>query len=658
MVNKKIKLLLPPVLNTLVFNSKKIRSAVLVTQLMLLVSFLFVAKAESQEQQSLLFADSSQIVNRFTFGFSRTSTEYLFLAKGNYSQDLKFAHLKLLQNYNGTGRESQEKNFRDDQNFALQIDFPISKSFALIAKGKYVYTADSWSQGLNKIERVNGLAGFNYTFAGNSFVELSGGMENNKLVGIASNGPIANLSSEIINLDVFDATLNSKVQGEYLKLNYDRTNYDFATDASLIKTYDNENSVSVFVNYKRLNRDFFSPSTTSTGEMPIESRTESRLNALININFSILKSLAAQISIQTVASDIERSFKNEVENNITSKLYKDLSEHQLSFSSILKYQTDKLSQIVGLGFNSRNEKNEVEGKFAIDPDDLDEQKALEAQRDNQSSRTRFFATTEWAISTKDTIKVDYSVSLLQYDTPSNQNYDDRDEFSTIIGASYSHRFSEHFTAKFKVESQLVHLVFLKSQRSSMNNWNRVLLFQPSFALETRYFKYYPQVDLLANYTAYDYESKEKSINSYSFRQIAYKDSLYIPCGEGFSVQTKTTLRYFERGALFWSSFSESPQTSNFEQYYDGLFQLDYSTGSQAGIGLVFHSIQQKNLGSSSATTVLKGFNRISYGPQILIKFFLSNRSAIYIQGWYEQRYIDGSFVSSIPNITLRTNIIF
>jgi hypothetical protein len=65
--------------------------------------------------------------------------------------------------------------------------------------------------------------------------------------------------------------------------------------------------------------------------------------------------------------------------------------------------------------------------------------------------------------------------------------------------------------------------------------------------------------VLANYTAYDYEDVKTQVKSFSFRQMGYKDSIFIYLNKNLSLQFSNIYKYSERGILNWSSFSESPQ---------------------------------------------------------------------------------------------------
>ena len=113
---------------------------------------------------------------------------------------------------------------------------------------------------------------------------------------------------------------------------------------------------------------------------------------------------------------------------------------------------------------------------------------------------------------------------------------------------------------------MFHYVYLKSQRSSSNNWNRVLRFSPTILLQSNYLYYKPEFGINANYTTYDFENIVTGINSFSFREVSYMDTIQIKLNSNYYIESKNEIRYSERGILYWNEFSEQPQRSNFESF--------------------------------------------------------------------------------------------
>ena len=69
-------------------------------------------------------------------------------------------------------------------------------------------------------------------------------------------------------------------------------------------------------------------------------------------------------------------------------------------------------------------------------------------------------------------------SLFRYNTPSSLNYDDRDELTNTIALNLNHTFSPFLNAGFGAEADLIHIVYIESQRSANNNRNFIYRFYP------------------------------------------------------------------------------------------------------------------------------------------------------------------------------------
>ena len=69
------------------------------------------------------------------------------------------------------------------------------------------------------------------------------------------------------------------------------------------------------------------------------------------------------------------------------------------------------------------------------------------------------------------------------------------------------------------------------------------------------------MELLANYTVYDFELTNNTGNS--FRYVSMRDSISIYLLKNISLSSNNIVRYYESGSLDWKNFAESPQISNF-----------------------------------------------------------------------------------------------
>jgi hypothetical protein len=607
---------------------------------------------------SMGFINPRNSGNALTFGFDRIAYTYLFNITGSGNYNGKFGSLSINQNYRGTSIRSGQASYREDEVFNLTYEYPFFDNIVPLFRQNWIISSDTRSIGLNNLERLNASAGGRYLLSESAFFEATAGIESNKQLGIRSDGFILDFAGKAQNIELLDFDFSSNLGGEYLSLNFERRNLDIDWSNQLLKYYDDLNQISILLSYKATNRDFFSPSQQSyIGTIPVESRDESRWGAGLNINFVIGAGFSSKAQLSFSSMSIERSFKTEIESLTTSKINRNLSELQLNLSGVINYDNKIVKASAGLNYSTRNEQNRVSPKFTITSDELKSQQELERQRDNIAERTRLFAGAEWQPSRIDTIKMEYSVSLLRYDTPSLLNNDDRDEFNTYLTSILVHRFSDITVAALAVDFQLNHLVFLKAARSSMNYWNHMLKLSPAIRLAYNKFGMSPQLEVLANYSVYDYESASSGVRSFSFRQIAYKDSLWLAFHKDYKLTARVILQYSERGLLNWQAFSESPQNGNFENYFKVMVLRKFDIFSSFGAGIRYYGLFQKTLGNSAGSSNA-GFNQTSIGPEVLVNFNNGINLNIMLQGWFEFQFVNGVRNRTVPNLYLQTNYRF
>ena len=202
-----------------------------------------------------------------------------------------------------------------------------------------------------------------------------------------------------------------------------------------------------------------------------------------------------------------------------------------------------------------------------------------------------------------------------------------------------------------LSGQYLHLVFLRSTRSAFNNINRVLRLSPSFVLQTSVVTMQPQFEILANYTAYDYDGLSASARSFSFRQISYRDSLRVRLTPMFNVESQVLFRYFERASLQWNAFAESPETGNLEYLVKILLATNLSPLASVQTGVRIYTLDQQSI-ASGAPQVSTG-SLHSIGPEVAIRYATSAGSTLSLSGWYEFQTINQTQTRKLPNMLLR-----
>ena len=131
-------------------------------------------------------------------------------------------------------------------------------------------------------------------------------------------------------------------------------------------------------------------------------------------------------------------------------------------------------------FNERDETHTITKFDDADPIAFTKQKRVEEQKNNTIYQMQLSVNALHAFSPADTLSFSGSSVKLEYDTPES-NPDDRDELFLIASMRWSHKFHEHLSAALTGDVSFRHLVYIFSEQSANNTWNRVFRFSPSVA---------------------------------------------------------------------------------------------------------------------------------------------------------------------------------
>lgn len=594
-------------------------------------------------------------------GADKIVNTYVFTGNARIDLNLGIGKLLIKQNYTSTILRTSTSAIRDDE--ALTMDFysPLSDNVSVLAGQNWLLSSDTRSIGLNKLERLRGMAGLRYAIDPAAYLELRGGFERNRQISIAALGPYFSFNGILDRYNYDGYLLNSSLGAEYVRfgqgsgLKSDRTNSDFSFSGSVRKQYDFNNALRFDVSYDMVNRDFIS-TTGASGLYSVESRLEDRLDAMLDADFMLMV-FPTNVNISLKMVSVDRSYKIFEPDVSLTGIMRSQDVLNLSLLTSSSYISPNFRQKIGIAIDMRDETNNISNKFGINSEEETILRTRENQRDNATARSRLFAVSSLDISPRDTLNGELSLSVQRYDTPSRQNYDDRDELSLVAGLEYSHRFSDLLSASLSFDMQLHHLVFLKARRSALNNWNRIIRFGPKVYYRSKYVSLRPSFEVLANYTVYDFEEFSSGINSFSFRQISYRDSIGIRLSESVSIQSGIVMKYYERGILYWDSFSETPQNGNFEQFTKLMLIYGDSYRYSFGVGARYYRLDQKKLSSGTGGGFGSSIDYISLGPEALLRYIFDSGSSISFEGWYEIQSTGNENKRYVPNFFLTATLI-
>ncbi len=600
------------------------------------------------------------IDNLLRYGFNKVMNVYNFNLLLDYHTETKFGIFDIEQNYYGNASLEGRTIFQDDQAFKFNYLTPATGNFRFLLNNSYLVTSNPGSVELNELSRLNGLLGIQYDISDYNFINFAYGREQNSQVGVLSGGDIMQFEAKYLN-NGSDLYFAGRLKGEMLKLNYDRSlntinfNSNVSRFFSIFDYISADFGVSYLDRSNLLRRDSVYMSANSLDfPFSVEERGSLTYFAELNLNYQLSKALYSGIKLAVNQNSVEKWYNSYVPNDLNTGVSKSRDITSFRLNGNLNYVKPSFTNRLLLDYSTENDQNIVTKLHEIDENRFNQMKNEAFMLDNITSITNITNQTQFLLSKSDTLESKILLMLTRFDTPSESNYSDRDEFMTIISTKHSHKVNELFAMGVNAELQMNHLVYLKSQRSASNYWMRIIKLSPFFSYNSKFISLKPTFNILANYTVYDFESISPGVSSYSFRQIGYNDSITIRMTEKTSLLLNYDLIYRETGVLYWSSFEESPVSGNMKFF--GKFFVKYKENEvyDLACGFRYYNLSNRNIAIRRSNP--NDYVSVSFGPEINIKVNFSHYSLISFVGWYEFRYINDRFSGEIPNIYLVSQI--
>ncbi|MGH2575728.1 MAG: hypothetical protein ACRDFC_08540 [Ignavibacteria bacterium] len=377
-----------------------------------------------------------------------------------------------------------------------------------------------------------------------------------------------NLSGEfdIQNINLSEYFIDANIKAGYENLKARKNNF-IVTKFHAVKSFSDNLANNEFDGYfSRTKKDFyFSADPNTKVQFGVSNNTEKRTETLIKIFDRFDYTISDKAAFVLI---VNPHYRNIVKENlyipaaltIPPSLYDtEIQELTVAGDAALNLNFNKLTFQLKLSYTERDENFFVINQERINNNFVKAKENQEATKNNHSSKVKLGSNVYYSFSDYNRLELSGSTSLLRYDTPSDENFDDRDELNII--AYFAHRYDnlKNLLLITSVDLNLYHTVYIFSEKSSNNNWNRILrLTSRSFFTPHKNFRTINTVSVLANYTVYDFEDILTTIKSFSFRQFNLKDSTIFKIAGDFWFRLYGELKLYERGELNWSEFSSRP----------------------------------------------------------------------------------------------------
>ncbi len=602
----------------------------------LLTIFLFSELLFAQFQKDSLEFSVNIPVNKLVSKFDKQLNTYLLNSAVFYSRLLGKINITFSENYTSTLIRTFKNSTRDEHNFNLITSYGLDDNIKMGMKITNNILSDNRSIQINKASFTNLIFFTRYNPSEEYSISPFLGYSNNNQVNQTDVGTVYGIEGK------FDRENRELIIGSQLKfknedisprknsLQYLGFNISNQLEGNIANNFNSY--------YSRNRRDFYFEadsliSSTFNVANNIQSRTETGyfLNDELNYD-NFLDLFLLKVEGRLLFRRIDRDTRYRPIEVLSSSVF-DTKIDELTFNlgSSIYYQSNNFNGRLKVQFTQRDEKHIAKSFKGANAFLLEERSKLEAQKNNNSARFSVSIDGVFHASKTDLFSFSLFQNKLRYDTPSNLNFDDRDELLSIVKIEYTKKLTPFFDAFVFLEGSLNQTVYIYGEKSSNNNINRVIKLTAGGNYKGKFFRTSNSFGVSANYTVYDFEDLTPNFRSFSFRQFTATDSTFIKLNRNINFSHYGYLKLSEQGDFNWAKFSTKPTRFLEEIFSESKIILNINNISLA-TGLRIFSLNTFNYKIRDKIIDSKYF---SIGPLSEIVIFRNNLLNLRLYGWYE-----------------------
>ncbi len=610
------------------------------------------------------FIDSNITRNFIYTNFDNNQNTASLISKFNYFKPVKKFDLYIKNYYSSSVTKLSQQLYRDFDNVKAGVGYNVSDHLNISGNFVGQFFSDDRTFQLKGSSSSMGYLGALYenVIKGSQiYSSLNAGFKVESQFDELNKGPSLLGEFSIYNLNISDFLVDGQLKAGYESIDPRKKSLGylhlFVQSPSANNLARNEFD-GVF---SRIRKDFYFPADeNSIAQFGISNNIEKRIETLFRAYNRFDYYVSDNISlVVNLNPNYRRVTKENTYIPVTPTLQPtvydtDIQELSVAGDIAMNINTKKIDYQVKVYYRERDEKH-----FLMNPSRLGSNfvkliEDNEATKNNHSSIFKLNSNLFYNINLMNRVELSGGASILKYDTQSKINYDDRDELGFMV--FLGHRFNnlKNLTLVTSVDLNLYHTVYVFSQKSSNNNWNRVIRFtSKSFFEPSKWFRNIGTFSVLANYTVYDFQDIISSIKSYSFRQLNLKDSMIVKFSRHLGTDIYGEIKFYERGELNWSDFSQRP-VSYFEDKIINS-ELNYFFNNFITLSAGYRYFEQRRFNYVNGEREFDNFIRTT-GPFARLKVEWKQNSNIEIIGSYDYyRYGDGSPGSENSNVFINAN---
>ena len=580
----------------------------------------------------------------------------------NYNND--FGRIGLaVENYYLSNVSKLNQNFYSDyNNFRSLLYYKIKNNLnAGIGFQNKFYTDDK-SVATNRNNSSYIFADIDYNVYSNVSVNTELGYKAEDQIGELNKGFSGILSATANNFSINDYLTNGNLVIFYEDL-MEKQNHNYEIYTNIYKRFSAETDNTGLIRYYNQLNDIYSPATPSVvNQYGVKNNIERRLENFIqvgdNLNYSLNNNLLLSLSGLYVNRDITKEYKYRAApaNILFENVYDTkILENNLEISGGVNFNIRNLISQFKMVLTERSETHSLINTSGYTPLQILELERTEKNKNNNSTRASAILDAVYIFSNTNSFGFTGSTSLLKYDTDFQDNFDDRDETETVLSAYHNYYNLLNFNIQTRFDILFSGVNYIFSQRSANNFNNKIYKltsyssFNPVKQFSTKNF-----IQVLANYTVYDFEDIISQIQSFSYRQLYIMDSTSYNFSRNMYVDFIGELKLYEQGQFDNENFTVKPIAYYVEQLYAPDLRFMLNNNLDIAFGYKFFQ-QQRYLYDNGVKNLANTYK--TYGPFGKIILYLNTNSIINFTGGMDQIVYENPPQSNSA-INLQLNILW
>ncbi len=621
-----------------------------------IIFVLFVVSVSAQTRSdSLEYVLTDNNFNKLNSRFDKQLNTYSLNTFLSVQQKFDDVFFTLGENYNSTVIKSTDRSQRDEQRFSFTGGYTFSPKMNIgFGVHNNIYSNNRRIE-INEASNSDITIQPQYKPHPQIFLTPFFGYSNNRQVGENDYGYLYGGEGLVNNLAVSDFNIYGEVKFKNEDI-FPRNNKNRYLNFLLTNSFSPDVNNSINFVYQLNRKDFYYEADSLTSRYynianNIQSRVETNYTMQDRLQYNqFLGLFYFDLLGKIVWRKVDRDTRYKNFENISSSIFDTrIEELKFELESTTSYTSDSFTGSIRFMLSERDEKNIVKTIENVSDIFYDQRTAQENRKNNNSQRASLSISGLYNITKKDMLSFSLFQNKLRYDTPSDDNYDDRDEILSMARIRYLRIFNPLFEGFLTAEATFNHTVYIFSEKSSNNNLNRIIRLSAGGTYHGKNVSSLNTFDVSANYTVYDFEDLNPNYRSFSFRQYTATDSTTIRLTKKLNLNLYGYLKLSEQGDFKWNSFTIRPTRYLKEIFAEPKLSVRYYDIILAS-GIRFFSLLTFNYEKKQKVLDTE---YVSTGPVAEVMVDLKDRLLIKLYGWYEFIRLTGNNKKEQTNFSLQ-----